>query len=238
MPRERQCPYDRSFQRYREGEYESRSSSSDDLFINQRRVKKVRLGINAKPSSSIHEQFRYPHFSLGQVSGYIGLNVQFHNLTFDPFLAGELETIHTCMDPDERDGRIRLLHQIAQWNLRSSVSWAQLRNTYAHILHQIENHEISWSTDLERFERFIYDKVRPSTGGGKQEKKVVTRLKTEVTWFCKAYQCDNCSREAPHMGQIGNQFRQLQYICVMCWLKESMKRSHLETSNECPNKEN
>ena len=36
----------------------------------------------------MREQLRYPHFSLGQVSGYIGLNIQFHNLSFDQFVAG------------------------------------------------------------------------------------------------------------------------------------------------------
>ena len=39
------------------------------------------------------------------------------------------------------------------------ASWNQIRNTYAHILRKIENREITWSADFDRFEKHIYEKV-------------------------------------------------------------------------------
>ena len=128
----------------------------------------TRSGINAKPSSSVKDQLRYPHFSLGQVSGFIGLNIQFHQLTYGQFIAGELETIHSCCDPQEQRGRMELLHRISQWSLRANVAWVQIRNTYAHILRKIENREITWEADWDQFERHIYDKI--ATPGTKVEK--------------------------------------------------------------------
>ena len=69
----------------------------------------TRSGINAKPSSNVRIQQRYPHFSLGQVSGFIGQNIQFHNLNYEQFIAGELTTIAQCDDLDEIEGRTELL---------------------------------------------------------------------------------------------------------------------------------
>ena len=190
-------------------------------------------GINAKPSSSVRDQLHYPHFALGQVSGYIGLNIQFHNLTFEQFVAGELETIHTCNDSQERAGRIDLLHQIAQWNLRTNVSWLQIRNTYAHILRHIENREVGWDTDWERYEKYIYDKVGANLN--KNEKTKQQRQKIETIWFCKAFQKpEGCTRDSPHPGRVGNQFKQMYHICASCWLKDKIKRGHPESSPDCP----
>ena len=237
MPRDWQRPHDYWYRRYREGQYDSHSSSSDSSIIERGHYKKVRSGINAKPSSSVRRQLCYPHFSLGQVSGYIGLNVPFHSLTFEQFVAGELETIHTCLDNYEREGRLSLLHQIVQWNLRNTVSWNQIRNTYAHILRRIENREIDWDADWDKYERYIYDKVNSTVPS--KNKEVKTKPKNEITWFCKMYQkAEGCAKESPHTGRMGNQFRQLHHICACCWLKEKVKRTHPECSPDCPTKDN
>ena len=47
----------------------------------------------------------YSHYSLGQVSGFIGQNLQFHQLNWDQFLAGELTTIVNTEDERETEGR-------------------------------------------------------------------------------------------------------------------------------------
>ena len=54
----------------------------------------MRSGISARPMSGVVEQMTYPHFSLGQQTGFISLNVQFHQLSYDQFIAGELATIN------------------------------------------------------------------------------------------------------------------------------------------------
>lgn len=203
--------------------------------------RKIRLAISAKPTSSIREQLRYPHFSLGQVSGYIGMNLQFHQLTYEQFLAGELETILTTTDESERYGRIELLHRISLWQLRTNVSWLQIRNTYTHILRKIENKEITWEADWDRYERHIYDKIIGGTVKQKEmpkNTKPSTGTKIETTWFCKMYQKqEGCPKDTPHAGKVGNVYRQLHHICAMCWIKEKVKRFHPEISPDFPQKD-
>ena len=200
--------------------------------------RKIRSGISAKPTSSVREQLRYPHFSLGQVSGFIGLNLQFHHLSYEQFIAGEMETIISTSDQCERKGRIELLNRISQWQLRANVSWVQIRNTYAHILRKIENKEIHWNADWDRYERHIYDKIINT----KSEKTKTTKsgfvTKIDTVWFCKAFQKpEGCSKESPHPGKIGNTFKQLHHICATCWMKDQVKKNHAECSIDCPHKE-
>ena len=78
--------------------------SSDSSIEVYGKPKKIHSGINAKPTSRVREQLRYLHFSLGQISGYIGVNLQFHNLSFEQFITGELETILTCNSQIEKQG--------------------------------------------------------------------------------------------------------------------------------------
>ena len=95
-------------------------SSSDSDYHNHRQGG-MQSGINAKPTSSVIRQLKYPHFSLSQQTGYIGTNIQFHQLK-------------TTRDPEERQGTMELLHRITLWRLRAGITWQQVRNTHVHIL--------------------------------------------------------------------------------------------------------
>ena len=134
---------------------------------------------------------------------------------------------------------MRLLQRVTMWRLRAGVSWIQIRNTYAHILRRIEDREITWEEDFDKYERSIYERV--TTTQIKTEKAKSSqpgRTGGESTWFCRNFQKpEGCSREAPHPGRVGNQIRSLQHICVACWLKDKTKRQHSESSSDCPNKE-
>ena len=70
-------------------------------------------GISAKPTSGVQQQLTYPHFSLGQYSGFISQNLQYHQLNFEQFIAGEMLTIMSTEDNREREGRIELLQKIS-----------------------------------------------------------------------------------------------------------------------------
>ena len=95
--------------------YNLESSESGDWYS---KPGKVQSGISAKPTSSVCEQMRYPHFSLGQEPGFIGVNIEFHQLMYEQFLAGELYTIMTTRNPTEREGRLELLQTISLWKHR------------------------------------------------------------------------------------------------------------------------
>ena len=224
--REHQRPY-----RGRKIEYVSSSSEySPD------RPKKS--GISAKPTSNVREQLKYLHFSLGQVSGFIGQNLQFHNLTYEQFLAGELTTITLCEDSLEARGRTDLLQRIALWRVRANVSWAQVRNTYAHIIRKLENREIDWHVDFDKFERHIYDKIAPVGKSERNRKSTSNSSSPELVWFCKNYQRpEGCPKESPHTIKTATGYKQAQHICAGCWSKDRVKRMHSESSAECPYKE-
>ena len=172
---------------------------------------------------------------MGQVSAFIGQNLQFHQLNYEQFLAGELTTIIGCENPDEKEGRIELLQRITLWRLRANVAWSQVRNVYAHVIRKVENQEIGWFTDWDRFERHIYDKIVTNL---KAEKAKRASNTGKTVLFCKAYQCqEGCPKESPHLVKFPNGFKQVQHICANCWLNDRTKRKHPEYSPECPLKE-
>ena len=206
-------------------------SSSDDK-IPQSKGKKS--GINAKLTSNVQVQLTYPHYSLGQLSGFIGQNIQYHQLSFEQFMAGELSTIDTCQDIIEKIGRMQLLKRVALWRLRVNVTWPQIRNAFAHILRRIENKEVTWESDWDTFEQHIYDKIANTVKNEKSKKSNIA----ESVWFCKAYQRqEGCAKDSPHLAKIGANFRQVQHICASCWLKEKQRKLHPECSVDCPSKE-
>ena len=129
--------------------YRGRTQSSDSSIEYSPPNQGTQSGIDAKPTSNIREQLRYPHFSLGQVSAFIGQNLQFHNLTYEQFIVGELTTISQCEDHIEREGRTELLQRITLWRLRANVTWSQVRSAYGHIIRKLENKEINWFADWD-----------------------------------------------------------------------------------------
>ena len=180
-------PYTRQCTRYRSGESYDSTSTSEERYAKKG---KVRSGISAKPTSSVMEQMRYPHFSLGQEPGFIGLNLQFHHLSYEQFIAGEITTIMSTQNTEERRGRLSLLHNISLWKLRAGVQWVQIRNLYAHIIRKLENKEIGWNTDWTKFERNIHDKVNIPTKSDQQKSTGTAKVNTEpnMTWFCRNFQ--------------------------------------------------
>ena len=130
----------------------------------------MKSGINAKLTSNVKDQLRYLHFSLGQISGFIGSNLQFHQLSYEQFIAGELTTIVNSYDPNERNGRVELLQKVSLWKLRADVTWNQVCNAYAHVITRLENREITWAADWDRFEKHIYDMVIPNSKPEKARK--------------------------------------------------------------------
>ena len=161
-------------------------------------------------------------------------------MTYEQFLTGELTTIVPAEEVEEQVGCTELLQRITLWKLRANVSWAQVRNVYAHIMRKIENREINWDADWDRYERHIYDKIATNNNAnsnkGEKIQKGNRNKDPETVWFCKPYQRDACSKELPHPGKVGNLFRQMHHICATCYFKDKAREPHPEVSPECPYK--
>ena len=205
-------------------------SNSDSEEAVRTKHRKIKSGINAKPGSKVKQELTYPHFSLGQLSSFMGANLTFHTLSYEQFLAGELETIVMSDSNVEKKGRILLLRKIAHWKLQTNATWQQIRNTYAMIVRKIENCEITWEHNFDLFERHIYEKVQIKT-----EKTA----KSKAEWFCKQYQKpEGCNKDPPHLMKIGTTLKMVHHFCAACWIKDKSKRLHSESSNECPSRNN
>ena len=113
-------------------------------------------------------------------------------------MAEELLTISRVRDQEEFEGRIRLLEKIAFWNLQSNVQWPQVRNAYAVILRDIENHLSGWECDYIKYKHILHERIQIK--GEKNEKiDKWENKKTRQVWFCKAFQTDEgCNEESNH----------------------------------------
>ena len=107
--------------------------------------------------------------------GFVGRDIEFDELTYEQFIAGELTTIVNCNDKIEKRGRTELLQRVTLWRMRANVTWPQIRGTYSFILRRLENHEITWNEDWDKYERHIYEKIiipnnGPTINNRKQKK--------------------------------------------------------------------
>ena len=152
-------------------------------------------------------------------------------------MAGELATIISTNDPVERLERTNLLQHVALWKLRANATWSQVRSTYAHVIRKIENQEIGWDTEWERYERHIYDRMSPANRSDRSNKSTRSTQSKETVWYCKPFQrMDGCNREAPHSAKVFGVVRQVQHICATCLFKLKELKYHSESSPECPYK--
>ena len=105
-----------------------------------------------------------------------------------------------------------------------------------HILRKIENREIAWFTEWQRFEHHIYERVVPTVKSEKTRKTVQSGV--EYMFFCKAFQKpEGCLHEVPHPGKIGTGYKTVHHFCATCWQKDRSKNAHSESSLECPFKQ-
>ena len=129
----------------------------------------------------------------------MGANLQFHQLSYEQFVTGELNTIMQVVSQSERKGRVTLLSRISAWKLLANVSWPQIRNTYAHILRKIENEEITWAANFDTFERNIYERIATREKVERSDK----RTAKQGDWFCKQFQkIEGCTKDSPHNAKI------------------------------------
>lgn len=188
----------------------SEDSSPDSDSAQKKRPKgktvKSRSGIRAKPSDRVI----FPQFwpQSGLQLEYAGKNIRYKDLSFNQFVAGELEIIGSCETEEERIGRLSLLKKISYYY--DIYDWRSLLDFYAAFVRRIELGQCSWGDspcDLEV--PLLAGHVRVK---GKQNLgSTATRFKsagqrpadsgtsaTGEVFFCSMYQRNRClSREIP-----------------------------------------
>ena len=129
----------------------------------------------------------------------------------------------------ERRGRVTLLQKISNWKLMVGACWIQIQNTYAHIIRKIENHEISWSVDFNRFEKHIYEKVNFKLRNKINENLLQPAAQTIRIAFVSNFRNQRDAQKNPLMEP---------WLLTSGTLRDrTSKRRHSEANSECPCKE-
>jgi hypothetical protein len=203
----------------------------------------VRSGISSSISDvCITNQQIYAHAAL-QFS-YASRSVNFHDLSFQLYIAGELEIISMSgISEVERNGRLALMKLLAYKCER--FDWAIIREAFGAWVQQIERGIKKWSDDPTSVVSHILEdhiheqKVVRYQKLNKSDLKSKFKSKSpegnfENVWFCSNYNRNKCKHTSPHEAQINGQIRSVQHICASCWRKDKIKQFHPECSSACP----
>ena len=222
---------------------ESDSSDSSDFQLsyklsqNSKDKKKLKSGLVVKSTEKVVNPQSFPHNFLQYE--YVSKDIEFKQLNFKLFVAGELEIINNfCKDKHEKQGRLKLLKKIAYFS--STYQWASVLDFYAAWLRQIELGRKSWKDDPQVLENIILSGHTLSKefrlGNFKQFGNKPQTAKDSV-WFCVKYQRNKCEyTKSPHPAMIRGINRMVQHICATCLQKDNSKQEHPECSDICPNR--
>ena len=199
-------------------------------------------GIVAKASDKVINPQNWPHHFLENDSFAKGLD--FDNLNFELFLAGELEIILRCEWEEERDARLMFLRQLCY--MKDVSSWEEVKFTYTVVLGRIEKGRLDWDFPLTEFDRAINwaDKLRPrlalqgSGGSGKNSKKSGKggRKGVLLLWCWDFNQEAGCKKSAPHSTELKGNTVSVEHMCSRCYAADKSKKAHSAASAECPRK--
>ena len=141
-------------------------------------------GIFDHPSDEVVKKQMWPQSKLQ--FEYAGSKIDFDDLEFNLFVAGELEILSTAkISETQRVGRTKLLKKIAYYT--ELYDWKGLKKLFA----QIENELGDWSGDFSKIEtpiliKYVKTEVKVKYGQSIDSKRDVK--KDEVVYFCSAYQ--------------------------------------------------
>ena len=127
----------------------SSSDSSDDSDSSSKRKshkkkkKSKKSGMSKKASDRVKHPQTWPH-SVLQFE-FVSQNIQFKDISFKMFVAGELEILTSKISKTEFKGRINLLKKIAY--LANMYDWKRLLQFYAAWVRRVEMGLNSWRDD-------------------------------------------------------------------------------------------
>lgn len=208
---------------------------SNEILAAQNRGKSVKKsGITAKATDLVISPAKWPHTEL--LFEYLGGAVEFKDLNFAQFVAGEVEIIQNCTHADEIQGRLKLLQSIAYYH--ASYDWKTLLQLYATIMRLIEMKRMQWGEDTSRIEQIVFN--RSMSNKNLKPKKGVSntansqpKLK-DTTFFCRDFNRNKCNLAEQHAAQFKGQTITVHHICADCWLNEKKKLNHKECDPICP----
>ena len=178
--------------------------------------RKLKSGMVAIPTENIKCPQIWPHYNL--TYGYVTAAIQYHQISFEQYIAGECKTISNAEDPLEVKGRLSLMSRISYLKQKGHP-WTNLRTLYAAIVNHIEKQESTWASDWRDIEDMVLETSIRSVGE-KGTGKVSKSTKGEQ-WYCGSYnRPEGCQLQLPHEATIGKRRRTVKHFCAKCWIEE------------------
>ena len=122
--------------------------------------RKIKSGILDKATANTYHKEIWPQKNL--LEDWADEEIEFKNMTFEHYVAGEIRTIELCKEPAQIITRMQLMRQIAYARLRG-YEWSLVRKMYAAILRAIETKDLRWGENLDRFEKILYRRTLGNT---------------------------------------------------------------------------
>ena len=198
---------------------------------------KYKLGMLDKATTNIQQKQVWPQKKL--LEDWADEEVEFRNMTFEHFVAGEMRTIEKATDPAEILGRLKLVRRLAYIKLRG-FEWSMVRKIYAAILRSIKAEDNTWDSNFDRFESILHRRYPPRRTEDRQTPSQATGPTKK--WYCRDWnKAEECTKNSPHRAWFGTGnnavSRQVLHICAACYMKEKAQRDHPEGTEGCPYKE-
>lgn len=207
---------------------ESDSSGEEEAqsMLSSKRGKKLKSGIEVKPTEIVKYPQVWPHCFLEYE--FINKPLSYKELEFRHFVAGELEIV-TSGVMKEQDAKFRMEHlkQAVYWE--GIYEWEAILDLHAAKLRLIELGKKRWGDDFTRVETQMLQSA--------QKKRIRVEYRETKTYFCRDFNQGMCNKRSPHQVMVRGRRKVVQHICGKCFLKSGAIKNHSEQSNDCPNKE-
>ena len=193
-----------------------------DIDIDQQcKHSKCRSGMLDKATVNIQQKEIWAQKNL--LEDWADEDIEFKQMQFEHYVAGEARTIETCTDPAQILGRLKLLRRMAYAKLRG-YDWVLIRKMYAAILTSIEAKENRWDSNFDRFEAILYR--RPTNRQQKREethnnKKMVLQGVEQTGRLYKTCSPQGMVRQWTHGGGQNSP----AYVCGVLPTRQATKGS-------------
>ena len=192
---------------------------------------RIRSGFLDKPQSNVLIKHRWPH--MNQDPRCVTRTLGFNDLNFCQFVGGECSTIMRTQEPDEWQGRLRILLKVA-YLYDICGNWERARSTYYAIVGSIEVGEAQWTSSFG-----YYDLMCPApvieTKLIKQEQPRMSHVRApnKREFFCRDFQKGDCMQQQPHKLWIRNNLETVEHFCADCYRAKNGKQFHQPGTEKC-----
>ena len=188
---------------------------------------KITSGLYTKPGNTkLVTSEQYAHTAL---DGEIGGDKEIHSLSFNLFMAGELEIISDpSISQAERNTRTQVLKNLAYKN--EILSKEDIIKQYVNFMRKIEKGRFRWGSKsaLRQFEQQLLYNISVDRKDYKDKHKISQKKWEERKKYCLDYNRGTCTYSDSHEGKLNGVQVMKMHICRKCLINENKEVKHAE----------